>query len=71
VPDAADHDADATLEADALCACPADPPLTGGQCCVTSGCSYRNASKWELITASCKAGQWFSVTQWDTPCGTD
>ena len=72
-PDAGDHDADATLEADAFCACPADPPLTLGPCCIssTTQCSWCNAAKWELITAACKGGEWVVNMQQDTPCGTD
>jgi hypothetical protein len=65
-------DGDAHADVDAACVCPGVPPLTGQPCCpITGSCVYCNASKWELTTAACKAGQWFSVTQWDTPCGTD
>ncbi|MCC6669108.1 MAG: hypothetical protein IT375_35540 [Polyangiaceae bacterium] len=62
-------DAEAANDADAHCACPPTPPLDGGACCTTGGCSYCDAVKWELVSAACKGGTWIINMQSDTPCG--
>lgn len=72
-PDAADSaetDAGDAAQPDAACVCPVAAPKWEEPCgCHELGCTYCNAAKWELTTATCKGGKWHVMVQWDTPCG--
>ncbi|MCC6901036.1 MAG: hypothetical protein IT377_18805 [Polyangiaceae bacterium] len=68
--DAPEDGSDEDAQPDAVCVCPLAPPQWEETCaCAPLDCTYCNAAKWELTSASCKGGKWKVMIQWDTPCG--